>query len=174
MVILVRIPGQQAKQAAESLAREARNRVIEPVTIAATPAAALTAEEAARLCKDNAAQLMATIQYMTSGPPPSATIEFRDTAGQIAGTTVSCRPEQRWYSWQLLLLDAIAASLLLATGGRTSFVPATAFTRDLQLMGMGRAGRLRPEARCLAARIFHHNFTTRVRRVAAEHAHATV
>ena len=130
MVILVRIPGQQAKQAAESLAHEAKKRGIEPITISATqpPAAASTVEETARLCKDNAAQLMATVQYVTSGRPPSATIELRDTVGQIVETTVSCRPEQHWYGWQLILADAIVFSALFASGGRTSSFPAATFT----------------------------------------------
>ena len=130
MVILVRIPGQQAKQAAESLAHEAKRRGIEPLTLSAAqpPAAASTVEETARLCKDNAAQLMATIQYVTSGPPPSAAIEFRDPAGQTVETTVSCTSEQRWYGWQLLLSDALATSLLFATGGRTTLFPALSFS----------------------------------------------
>ena len=140
LVIQVENPDREAGQAAAVVAREAKKRGIEAVfSNQAWPAAGALAEEhAAQVCKDNSAQLVASVHFLTGSTPKAAIVEFRNASGQSVGSMTSWMTEMlscpepppglevsvpralsttSWYGWQLMLADAGAFSMLLARQG---------------------------------------------------------
>jgi hypothetical protein len=154
LVIQVETPDREAGQAAAAVAREAKKRGIETVfSNQAWQAAGASAEaHAAQVCKDNLAQLVASVHFLTGTNPKAARVELRDASGQSVGAMTSWMTEglscaesppgldvsvprtpssTSWYGWQLMLADAGAYSMLLARQGWPYLVTYTLFPAAL-------------------------------------------
>jgi hypothetical protein len=163
LVIRVENPDREARQAAAAVAREAKKHGIEAVfSNQAWPTAAASAEaQAAQVCKDNSAQLVASVHFLTGSNPKAANVELRDTSGQTVGSITSWMTEglscpefppglegvmprdlssAKWYGWQLMLADAGAFSMLLARQGWPYLVTYTLFPAALHGVN-GQGGR---------------------------------
>ena len=137
LFVQVKNPVPEARLAAAALSGEAKRRGIEAVL---SPEAWNTHGEseqdhAVRLCKENGAQLVASVQFLTGTNPEAARAEFWDQAGQSVGSLVgwmadgiSCPPalagpvepvasspqHKTWYGWQLMIADAASFALLFS------------------------------------------------------------
>jgi hypothetical protein len=132
LFIQVKDPSPEARRAAASLSGEAKRRGIAAVLSAEAWNANGKSEQdhAVRLCKENRAQLVASVQFLTG--TEAARVEFWDQAGKSEGSLagwmteeVSCPPvlpgpgepvassppSYAWYGWEMLPVDA--ASFLL-------------------------------------------------------------
>ena len=142
LFIQVKKPSFEARLAAAALSGEAKRRGIEAVlsSEAWNTYGESEQDHAVRLCKENGAQLVAIVQFLTGANPEAARVEFRDPAGQSVGSLVawmadeiSCRPalagpvepvastpqHKTWYGWQLMIADAASFALLFPTSGAT-------------------------------------------------------
>jgi hypothetical protein len=154
IVIQVENADREAGQAAAAVAREAKKHGIEAVFSNQTwPATGASAEEhAAQVCKDNSAQLVASVHFLTGSNPKAASVGFRDASGQSVGSMTSWMTEglscpesppglevavpqdmstTTWYGWQLMLADVGAFSMLLARQGWPYLVTYTLFPAAL-------------------------------------------
>jgi len=150
LVIQVENPDREAGQAAAAVASEAKKRGIEVVFSSQPwPAAGASAEaHASHVCKENSAQLSASVRLLTGSNPKAASVEFRDSSGKSVGAMTSWMTEEltcpeappeleasvprvpsttTWYGWQLMLADAGAFSMLLARQGWPYLVTYTLF-----------------------------------------------
>jgi hypothetical protein len=140
LVIQVENPGPEARQAAAALAGEAKKRGIEAVILNLPwPSAGVSADEyAAKVCKDNSAQLVAGVRFLTG--TSAASVVFRDASGQNLESMfvwmtegLSCpadlpgfelpaprlSPGTSWYGWKLMIADAGSLLLLFIPGPGT-------------------------------------------------------
>jgi hypothetical protein len=137
LVIQVENPGSEARQAAAALAGEAKKRGIEAViSIEPWPQAGVSADEhAAKVCRDNSAQLVAGVRFLTG--TSAASVVFRDASGKNVESMfvwmtegLSCPTDApglelvapgnasstSWYGWQLMIADSGSLLLLFVPG----------------------------------------------------------
>jgi len=143
LLIQEKNPSPEAHLAAETLSAQAKERGIEVVFSARAwnSAGASEQDQAARVCKENSAQLVASVQFLTG--TEAARVEFRDPSGQSVGSSLGwltdggkCTkalfaPEESaasssagdtWYGWQLLIADASAVALAYSRLGSSKDV----------------------------------------------------
>ena len=136
LFIQVKNPVPEARLAAAALSGEAKRRGIEAVLSAEAWNTKGESEQdhALRLCKENSAQLVASVQFLTGTNPEAARAEFWDQAGQSVGSLVgwmtdgaSCPPSPigsdrsaasssrsyAWYGWEMLPADAVSFLLVI-------------------------------------------------------------
>jgi hypothetical protein len=139
LFIQVKDPVSEARLAAATLSGEAKRRGIEAVLSADTWDANGESEQdhVVRLCKENSAQLVARVQFLTGSEPGAARVEFWDQDGHSVGSLVgwmtdgiSCPPAladaassatdsaslRTWYGWEMLPTDI--GSLVLSLVGQ--------------------------------------------------------
>jgi len=136
LFIQVKNPVPEARLAAAALSGEAKRRGIEAVVSAEAWNTNGESEQnhVVRLCRENSAQLVASVQFLTGTNPESARVEFRDQAGQSVGFLVgwmtdgascppsltgsdgsaaSSSPSYAWYGWEMLPADAVSFLLVI-------------------------------------------------------------